>query len=196
MSQAVRLDQLAIAVFVALIFGYIGYQRGILRELFAAPAILLAPTLGPWLGQVLKPWINRCYRLILFARFGGLATDDLGSVMAKVRKVPPLISTPADAVRAGVVCFLLVILSGYLIGEWRIKGPKDRATRLLGALIGIVNGYVLVQVVLPRFWTAQFAVIIVPTASVLQLFHGHLALALVFAFAVLVLFALRLARGK
>ncbi len=196
MSEPVRLDQLALAITIVAFFALLGYRRGILRELVAAPAILLAPTIGPWLGRLLKPWINRFYRLFLFARLGGLTSDDLSGVMAKVREMPPLISTAEDAVRAGVVCFLLVILAGYLIGQWRVKGPKDRAQRLLGAAMGGINGYALAQVVVPRFWTAQFAVIIVPTGSVLQMFRAQIVIVLVIAFAVLVLFALRLARGK
>jgi uncharacterized membrane protein required for colicin V production len=195
-SQSIRLDQITIAVVVVFLFGLVGYQRGVLRELVAAPAILIAPFLGPWLGAVLKPWVNRFYKLLMFARYGGLATDDLTGVMEKVRNVQPLVNTPEDVVRLGSVLFLLIIAAGYLIGEWKVKGPADRWARLLGAAMGAINGYVLIQVLLPRFWTAQFAVIVVPTASVLQMFHGQVAAVLVVAFAVLTLYALRLARRK
>ncbi len=194
MSESVRLDQLTVAFAVIVLFAFIGYRRGLLRELVAAPAILVAPFAGPWLGMVLKPWVNRFYKLFLFARFGGLFTDDFGPVMEKVQEVPPLISTEADEVTLGIVLFLLIILCGYIIGEWRVKGPADGLARVLGAVMGAINGYVLAQVVLPRFWSAQFTVIVVPTASMLQLFHGHVALALVLAFVVLVVFALRQAR--
>jgi uncharacterized membrane protein required for colicin V production len=193
-SQPVRLDQLTIVIVVVVLFGYVGYRRGILRELVAAPAILLAPVLGPWLGMVLRPWVNRFHKLFMFARYGGLVSDDLAEVVEKVGRVRPLISTREDVVRLGVVIFMLIIACGYLIGQWRVRGPADRWTRALGAVMGVINGYILVQTVLPRFWSAQFAVIIVPTASVLQLFHGQVALALVVAFVVLVIFALRLAR--
>jgi len=162
----------------------------------AAPAILIAPVLGPWLGTVLKPWVNRFYKLLMFARYGGLATDDLTGVMEKVRNVQPLVNTPEDVVRLGRVLVLLIIAAGYRLGEWKVKGPADRWARLLGAAMGAINGYVLIQVLLPRFWTAQFAVIVVPTASVLQMFHGQVAAVLVVAFAVLTLYALRLARRK
>lgn len=194
MSQPVRLDQLTVALTVFVLFGIIGYRRGLVRELVAAPAILLAPVLGPRLGTVLTPWVNRFYKLFMFARFGGLVTDDLSAVMEKVGEVQPLICTEGDVVALGIVLFLLIILCGYLIGEWRIKEPGDRLTRWLGAVMGAINGYLLVQVVLPRFWKAQFAEIIVPTAGVLQLFHGQLAVAAVVGFFVIVLFALRLAR--
>ena len=196
MSQAIRLDQITIIAAVVLLFGCIGFQRGFLRELVAAPAILVAPVLAPWLGVALKPWANRFYKLFMFARFGGLVTDDLASVMEKVKKVSPLINTPEDVVRLGSVIFLLIIAAGYLVGEWRVKGPGDRLTRLLGAAMGAINGYVLVQVLVPRFWSAQFAVIVVPTASVLQVFHGQVAAVLVVTFAVLTVYALRLARRK
>lgn len=196
MSQPVRLDQLTIAFAVVVLFGVIGYHRGILRELVAAPAILIAPVVGPWLGTVLRPWVNRFYKLFVFARFGGLATDDLAAVMERVKTVPPLVCTQDDVVRLGVVLFMSIIAGGYFLGQWRVGGPADRWARILGAAMGALNGFMLVQVVLPRFWSAQFAVIIVPTASVLQLFHGQVAFALVVAFVVLVVYALRLARRK
>ncbi|MGQ9681111.1 MAG: hypothetical protein ACUVX9_01090 [Anaerolineae bacterium] len=196
MSQAVRLDQITIIAAVVLLFGFVGYQRGFLRELVAAPAILIAPVLGPWLGAALKPWANRFYKLFMFARFGGLVTDDLAAVMDRVKQVPPLINTPEDVVRLGSLLFLLIIAAGYLIGEWRVKGPADRVARLLGAAMGAINGYVLVQVLVPRFWSAQYAIIVVPTASVLQVFHGQVAAVLVITFAVLTVYALRLARRK
>jgi uncharacterized membrane protein required for colicin V production len=193
-SQSIRLDQLTIALVVVIVFGIVGYKRGLLRELVAAPAILIAPVLGPWLGTVLRPWVNRFHKLFMFARFGGLATDDLAAVMDRVGKVPPLIRTQEDVVMLGVVFFLLVITCGYLLGQWRVKGPADRLTRWLGAAMGVLNGYMLAQMVLPRFWSAQFAVVVVPVASLLQLFHGQVAVALLLAFVVLVIFALRLAR--
>ena len=196
MSQPVRLDQLTIALAVVVVFGFVGYQRGLLRELVAAPAILIAPLVGPWLGVVLKPWVNRFHKLFLFARHGGLTSDDLTAVMEKVRTARPLVSTPEDEVALGLVLFMVVIVCGYIIGQWRVKGPADRLTQWLGVIMGAINGYVLVQVVLPRFWSAQFAVIIVPTASVLQLFHGQVAVVLVVAFVVLVFYALRLARRR
>jgi hypothetical protein len=195
-SQPVRLDQMAIALAVVVLFGIIGYQRGLLRELVAAPAILIAPFVGPWLGEVLKPWVNRFHKLFMFVRFGGLGTDDWTAVLEKVRSTKALVSTPEDEVALALVFFMVVIACGYCVGQWRVRGPTDRPTFWLGALMGALNGYVLAQVVLPRFWSAQFAVIIVPTASVLQLFHGQVALALVLAFVVLVIYALRLARRR
>ena len=196
MSQPVRLDQLTIALAVVVLFGFVGYRRGLLRELVAAPAILIAPWAGPRLGVLLKPWVNRFHKLFVFARYGGLTSDDLTAVIEKVRSARPLVSTPQDEVVLGLVLFMVVIAGGYILGQWRVKGPADRLTHWLGAIMGAINGYVLAQVVLPRFWSAQFTVIIVPTASVLQLFRGQVAVVLVVAFVVLVFYALRLARRK
>ena len=198
LTQEVRLDQLTLAAAIILVFAFIGYRRGILRELVAAPAILLAPIVGPWLGVVLTPWVKRFYKLFLFARYGGLATDDFGPVMEKVRQAPPIIKSDADIVRLGLICFLVIIGLGYALGEWRIKrpDPKDAAARLLGAVMGGINGYMLFRAVLPKVWSAEFAQIIVPTGSVLQLFNAQTAVALVLAFIALVAFGLNLAQKK
>ncbi|MDI7274786.1 MAG: CvpA family protein [Anaerolineae bacterium] len=196
MTQPVRLDHLAIAVFVVSLFAVLGYRRGILRELLAATAIVLATVISPWLGTVLKPWVNRFYKLAMFARFGGLTSDDLTEPLARLKELPPLIQTADDVRRLGIVLFLLIVALAYLIGQKRVKGPASRMQRVMGAVMGGINGYALFQIVLPMFLTAQFVVVVVPAQGVLQLFHAWLALALVVAFAVLVLFALRLARGK
>lgn len=196
MTQPVRLDHLAIAVFVVGLFAVVGYQRGILRELVVTPAVVLAPLISPWLGRVLKPWVNRFYKLAMFARFGGLTTDDLSVPLARLKELPPLIQTDEDVRRLGIVLFLLIVTLAYLIGQKRVKGPASRMQRVMGAVLGGINGYALFQAVLPMFLTAQFVVVVVPAQGVLQLFHSWVALALVVAFAVLVLFALRLARGK
>ncbi len=196
MSQPIRLDQLTLAVVVVAVFAIFGYRRGILRELVATPAILLAPFAGPWLGEVLTPWANRFYRLFLFARFGGLVTDDLAAVMEKVRQVPPLICTPAHTVRFGAILFLAVIACGYLLGQWRIKGQPDRVARLLGAIMGMVNGYVLVRILVDKVWPTQFAVIVVPVGSVAQLFQAQTAAVLVVAFMAIVILALQRAHKK
>ena len=196
MSQPIRLDQLTLAVVVVAIFAVLGYRRGILRELVATPAILLAPLAGAWLGVALTPWANRFYRLFLFARFGGLVSDDLAAIMEKVRQVPPLICTPADTVRFGVVVFLTVIAGGYLLGQWRIKGQPDRIARFLGAVMGTVNGYLLVRILVDRVWPTQFAVIVVPVGSVAQLFQAQTAAVLVVAFMAIVILALQRAQKK
>lgn len=196
MSQPIRLDQLTLAIVVVAVFALMGYRRGILRELLATPAIILAPLLAPWLGQLLTPWANRFYRLFLFARFGGLVTDDLAAVMEKVRQVPPLISTPEDMVRFGVILFLAIIAAGYLLGQRLIKGKPDRIAGLLGAVMGMVNGYLLVRILVDRVWPTQFAVIVVPVGSVAQLFQAQTAAVLVVAFMAIVVLALQRAQKK
>ena len=196
MTQQVRLDHLAVAVVVIVIFAIVGYRRGILRELVAAPALLIAPYAGPWLGPVLAPWANRYYKLLLFARYGGLTSDDLAAVMDKVGNVPPLVDTAEQIATLGSVCFLGIIALGYALGQWRVAGPGDRVARLLGAVMGGINGYMLVRTLVPRFLTAQFTVIVVPTAGVTQLLQAQTAAVLVVAFVVLVAFGLERARRK
>ncbi len=196
MSQPIRLDQLTLAVVVVAVFAVLGYRRGILRELVATPAIILAPVLAPWLGTVLTPWANRFYRLFMFARFGGLATDDIGAVMEKVRQVPPLICTPEDVVRFGVILFLAIIALGYFLGQWRVKGPGDRVARLLGAIMATVNGYLLVRILVDQVWPTQFVTVVVPMGSVAQLFQAQTAAVLIVAFMAIVVLALQRAQKK
>ncbi len=196
MSQSIRLDQATLAILVMGLFAYLGYRRGVIRELIAMPGIVLAPFIGAWAGVALRVWVNRFYRLAMFARFGGLTTDDTASVMAQVQKVPPLINTAEDVATLGMIVFLLVIAAGYLIGQWRAKAPADRAARLLGAVLGAFNGFLLVEIVLPRFWRAQFAVVVVPTASMIQLLGGRTAIILIVAFLAVVLYGLSLAAKK
>lgn len=196
MSQPIRLDQLSLAIVVVAIFAAMGHQRGILRELVATPFIILGPLLAPWLAVVLVPWVNRFYKLFMFARFGGLATDDFGAVMERVKQVPPLVCTPADLFRLGVVVCLAAIAAGYLLGQWRVKAPADRIARLLGAVIGTVNGYLLVRILVDQVWPTQFVAIVVPLGSVAQLFQAQTAAVLIVAFMAIVVLALQRAQKK
>lgn len=194
MSELVRLDQLTLAGLLMAFFAFSGYRRGIMRELVVTPCILLAPFLGPWLGKVLVPWVNRFYKLAMFARHGGLVSDDLSAVMEKVRQVQPLIRTPRDVMLLGTIFFVLIIFAGYVIGQWRVKGPADRTMRVLGAVIAGVNGYLLTQIVVPQLWPSQFTVVLVPTGGVLQLLSSQAAAIVVVAFVALVALGLQLAR--
>ena len=196
MSQPIRLDQLTLAVVVVAIFAAMGYQRGILRELLAAPFIILGPWLAPWLAVALLPWVNRFYKLFLFARFGGLATDDFAAVMERVRQVPPLIGTQVGLIRFGVLLCLTVIALGYLLGQWWIKKPADRIVRLLGAVMGTVNGFLLVRILVDQVWPTQFVEIVVPMGSLAQLFQAQTAAVLVVAFMAIVVLALQRAQKK
>lgn len=196
MSQPIRLDQLTLAVVVVAAFAAMGYQRGILRELVATPFIIVGPLLAPWLAVALVPWVNRFYKLFMFARFGGLATDDFAAVMEKVRQVPALISTPSHLLRLGVIVCLAVIALGYLAGQWWVKKPADRITRLLGAVMGTVNGFLLVRILVDQVWPTQFVEIVVPMGSVAQLFQAQTAAVLVVAFMAIVVLALQRAQKK
>lgn len=196
MSQPVRLDQLTVAIVIMAMFGFIGFRRGILRELAASPAILLAPVLSPWLGRALVPWVNRFYKLALFARYGGLTSDDLQAIMEQVKKVGPLIKTEADVALLGTICFLVIIALGYILGQLVVKGPGDTLAKWTGAVIGGINGLLLVLVVVPKLWSAQYAVIVVPTAGVLQFFQAQTTIVAVVAFIVLAAFGLQLAQRK
>lgn len=196
MSQPIRLDQLTLAIAVVAVFAAMGYQRGILRELLATPFIILGPLSAPWLAVVLVPWANRFYKLFLFARFGGLATDDFASVMERVKQVPPLIATQVDLLRFGVILCLAIIAVGYLLGQRFIKAPADRIARLLGAVQGTVNGFLLVRILVDQVWPTQFVEIVVPMGSVAQLFQAQTAAVLVVAFMAIVVLALQRAQKK
>jgi uncharacterized membrane protein required for colicin V production len=196
LTQSIRADQLTIAILVMALAAFIGYRRGILRELIVAPAILLAPLVGPPMGVFLVPWVNRFYKLFLFARFGGLATDDIAKVMDKVKQMAPLVASDQSKMTLVFVCVMVLIAVGYAIAHFAVKGPKDALTHLLGAVLGAINGYNLARIIVPALWSAQYTEIVVPTGSVLQIFQQQTTLVIVLAFIVLVVFGLQLAARK
>ncbi len=131
---------------ILFVFAWIGFHRGVRAELGTLALILgsrlLIERKGDWLVFVL----NNLYRAILFVLKGGLTTEDPSPIFASLRQVRPLISREATPTFLLVLFVLIIIVAYTLLGRLRLfRG----ASSLLGALLGMINGYLVTFFFLP-----------------------------------------------
>jgi hypothetical protein len=83
-------------------------------------------------------------------------------------KEPALITQPVHRIYLGSVVFLLLLATGFLIGRARaVKARPPRAmTRILAALVGTVNGYLVAYFLFPRYITTATTVITMSNVNI------------------------------
>ncbi len=131
---------------VLFIFAWIGFRRGLRAELGTLLLILGSRMLIERRGDWLIALINSLYRGLLFFLKGGLTSDEPGRVFAAVRSARPLISREI-APTLQLVLFVLSILAAYTVLN-RLRLFQG-ASSLLGALLGAINGYLIIVFFLP-----------------------------------------------
>ena len=68
----IDLNQLYLIIGLVVLFGLMGLRRGVFRELLALAGVFLAMVVGKWGVRFLEPWVNRFYKLGMFALKWGL----------------------------------------------------------------------------------------------------------------------------
>lgn len=108
---------LFVPVFLALVFAVFGLLRGAWREAIVSAAIVLAALIN-------KQWVERWATDLneTFTAFGRDQTEFLLSVLIMV---------------------LVVVVVGYVLSSALIKGKPSATSRLLGGLLGLLNGAAL-----------------------------------------------------
>ncbi len=134
-----------ITLFVLLLlFGYLGWKRGFVREFIVFLAILVgqlirATDLGPRL--VLK--INQFWALFKIAAKAGFSPPKMLEMAGEISRIHPLI--PPDRQDAFLfLLFIAIILLGYVLSSLVTARPSP-----LGWVMGMVNGYLIGALLLP-----------------------------------------------
>jgi len=146
----IDLNQLYLIIGLVVLFGLMGLRRGVFRELLALGGVILAIVVGRWGASFLEPWVNRFYKLGMFALKGGLVAEDPASIFAEVKELQPLVFTDSDRLILGTVAFALIVLAFYLLGEFVIGPPKAISQRLSGIILAGVSGYFIAYFLAPR----------------------------------------------
>jgi len=146
----IYLNQLYLIVGFVVLFGLMGLRRGVFRELLSLFGVFLAIVVGRWGTSFLEPWVNRSYKMAMFALKGGLASDDPSGILAKMGSLTPPVTTDADRLVLGTVAFVLIVLGFYLLGEFAVDPPKTISQRLSGIVLAGVNGYFIAYFLAPR----------------------------------------------
>jgi len=182
-----NLTYLHVLIGIGVIFGLIGFLRGVAREVITAIGIIVAYLILRLGERPLTVWVNRLYRMAVFAARGGLIAEDPTSIWARVRELPPLIETDAERLTFRLVAFTVLAVFSYMAGN-RILGGRPKAfgpfiiypgppffSRLLGIAVGLMNGYLVAHFTLPYAFPKAETVIRLPTGLVVEFLRTNLA---------------------
>ena len=139
-------------------FAYLGWRRGYRRELVALMGIVLGHRVWTTsLGHRLVIWINQLYvmaKIGIDARFDVRKMMELAAHMGQIKPLVPL-EREGDFL---FFAFLLLVLLGYGMGHAKccvgnlLRRFLETPRSLVGALLGMVNGYLLVLWLFPTLF--------------------------------------------
>ncbi len=160
-SQIETWQGLIILSLFLLAFGYLGWKRGFRRELATLLFIVLGYRLWTtsW-GDALVSRVNQSWFMVQIALKAKFDMTKMMELASQTKKVEPLISKDAQNAFLFFV-FLALVFLGYAIGHLGcclgsllrkvLGGPPS----LIGALLGMLNGYLLVQWLFPTLITVM-----------------------------------------
>ena len=175
-GRMIALDYKLIVPIVVLFFAYLGCRRGISKELLSLVGVLVATALAKGQTAFLSGWVNRLYRIGMFAVKGGLSASDPGKVMAEISKLAPPISTPEQEKLLVVVSFVVLLAVFYLLGEDKVGQPQDLMQRVLGLFVGGLNGFLIGRFLFPRLFPGEKTHITILSKQVSQYLDSEKAL--------------------
>lgn len=178
-DETVQLMPLEVVVLFSAIFIIIGFIRGVRAEVWITVFILVAFLVLQVAGDTLITWTNRIYRLTRFALAGGIIAENPVEIWEDFADLPPLIESDGEKLLFRITLFLVLYLLGLIIGRIAVRRKlvpvgfqlirklPDLGERLLGAVLGAVNGFLIALFVLPRVLPAQKeTIIVVPETNV------------------------------
>lgn len=195
-DEVVRLMPLELIVLFCGLFAILGFTRGVRAETWVMAFILIAFVVLQTLGDTVVKYANQIYRLLGFALAGGIIADNPVEIWQRFAGKPPLIETETEKVLFRLALFLLFYLLGLLAGRIAVRRKltplgfrlirqlPDLGERLLGTVLGAVNGFLIAMFVLPRVLPAEKeTVIVVPKTRVITDFMtenlGNIAFAVI-----------------
>lgn len=165
-------------------FAALGLWRGARRELLVLPGLVVATLLATTQVELLTVWVNRFYKIAVFVVKGGLS-EELGS--AKLGPMRSLVETGDDRTWLAVVAFSIVIILFYLLGQGLIKKQPEGAEKIMGALLGAVNGFAISRFVYPRVLPTERTHVAILSGQVSEKLTAGSAFSLVLVGLVLIL---------
>lgn len=169
---------------IAAAFGWFVMRRGLTVGLYMLASTAAGMMLADYLAKLLQPWVNFTYQAIL-ALVHQRAFSPEALFKASLQE-PKLITEPSHMVLFGSVIFVLLIVLAYLIGKRRKSKPPRKMTRILAAVVGAINGYLVTFFLFPRHITQQKTIITVPNVNVRDLLRIQLNLPILVAIVVLI----------
>ncbi len=171
------------------IFGYLGFRRGINRELLQLIGIAVAMWAASQLAPAMQGMVNKLFKLLRLALSGGLLSDNPAQAWQRIQSSPDLIRTAGDVQLLAVATFIGIVLLFNLFGQRRM-GPSDSlVVHVMGAAAGIVNGFLMAYYLFPILFTKEEAVIRLPSGEVQDTLTNEQTIARMLALFVFLLIA-------
>jgi hypothetical protein len=181
--DVLQLMPLEVVLLFSAIFIILGFVRGVRAEAWTTAFIILAFVVLRVLGETLVAWTSRFYRLARFGLAGGIVAENPVEIWEQFADAPPLIETDFERLVFRMVLFLALYLIGLFVaraavdrslepvGFGLIRRLPDLGERLMGALLGAVNGFLVALFVLPAVLPATGeTVIVVPQTTTVSAF--------------------------
>lgn len=181
--DVLQLMPLELVLLFSAIFIILGFVRGVRAEAWTTAFVILSFLVLSLLGDTLVAWANRFYKLGRFALAGGIVAENPVDIWQQFADAPPLIDTEFERLAFRMVLFLTLYVIGLFVaraavsrslepvGFGLIRRLPDLGERLLGALLGAVNGFLIALFVLPQVLpTTGETLIVVPETTTVAAF--------------------------
>ncbi|NLD42080.1 MAG: hypothetical protein GX657_01155 [Chloroflexi bacterium] len=133
-------DETIVVIVALLVFLYVGYRRGVQRELPTLFGLgagwFLASIVGPGLAERL----NRIYKGVRFLAEDLVGREDSAAVWQRIRALPDPIRVDTDVEILALAVFVGVVGLVYILTQYRCRGAANTTGRVLGGLGGALNG--------------------------------------------------------
>ncbi len=125
------------------VFGYLGWRRGLAREVAVLGAIFLAQLVrSSSLGPKVINYINNIYLMVSIAIRARFSLTRIMEIVSQ-ENLTPLI--PPERTEAALfILFFLILFLGYAVGRFLPVQPSPMAI-----VVGMLNGYLIGSTVLP-----------------------------------------------
>ena len=160
------INQYLVLGIIFAVFAFLGFRRGVNRELLLMVGIGLAIMLAAKAGPSFQPQVNRFYKLARFALSGGLTSENPAEAWLGLSDLPPLIDTPEKVELLSLALFTLTVLFFYVLGEMFYAGPQSPWLGFLGLISGGINGFLIAYYLIPIVFPQPVAIIMVPSQQV------------------------------
>lgn len=172
------------------LFGYTGMRRGGSKEITALLGFILGIVVAQVMSGPLQTWFERSSRMFLFIVKGGLIEEDPTVVWREVRNANTFFSGADGLPRVEAVLFVICAIAVNIIVEYRLrKKGVDRGDRSMGAIIGVINGYVVAVYLFPRLIPQEPVSFQLETVDVTKLLTAQINLAQLVVLGLFAIFA-------
>lgn len=207
-DEVVQLMPLEVIILFSAVFVVVGFIRGVRAEAWVTALIVIAFIILRVWGDTLITYTNRIYRLTRFALAGGIIAEDPIEIWQQFVDMPPLIESDVEKLLFRMTLFLTLYLVGLIVGRIAvqrrlipvsfqlIRQLPDLGERLLGAVLGGANGFLIAFFVLPQVLPAEKeTVIVVPKTRIVTEFMTENLVNVAFAVLVIIILLGLMATG-